>query len=201
MGRLSGEPDLIQKMTIADAAFAKGDLVNLESGQIDLAATGDSALVGVVLESISGGTGYEDHLMDITGGKPGEPLFKASSYNPNLNFHPMRTETLYVGGLSETSYGMNEYAIAQLDTLGNLVRRSVGGAGGKILVLDYARPVASPDDIWTDKVFDPDQKGQPRFARHFGMANILFSDGSVRAERPEDIDPIAPTAAMKWWMP
>lgn len=62
MGRLSGQPDLIQKMTIADAAFAKGDLVNLESGQIDLAATGDTALVGVVLEAISGGTTGTDQV-------------------------------------------------------------------------------------------------------------------------------------------
>jgi len=91
----------------------------------------------------------------------------------------------------ETNYGMNKYA------------RDVGGAGGKILVLDYSRYVASPDkpDDWTDKIFDPDQKGQPLFARHFGMANILFSDGSVHPERPVDIDPIAPTTAMKWWMP
>lgn len=62
MGRLSGQPDLIQKFTIADAAFAKGDIVNLESGQIDLAATDDAALVGVVLEAISGGTTGTDQV-------------------------------------------------------------------------------------------------------------------------------------------
>lgn len=62
MGRLSGQPDLIQKFVIADAAFAVGDLVNLESGQIDLAATNDSALVGVVLERITGGTTGTDKI-------------------------------------------------------------------------------------------------------------------------------------------
>jgi len=112
--------------------------------------------------------------------------------------------TLESGGgfdAAETSYGMNEYAFAKVTAEGKFVRGGIGGAGGKILVMDYSRPVASPDDIWTDEVFDPAQKGEPIFARHFGMVNILFSDGSVQAERPEDIDPIAPTAAMKWWMP
>jgi len=91
----------------------------------------------------------------------------------------------------QTDYGMNEYA------------RDVGGAGGKILVLDYLCYVASPDkpDDWTDKVFDPAKSGVPIFARHFGQANVLFSDGSVQPKRPADINPIAPTTAMKWWMP
>ena len=91
----------------------------------------------------------------------------------------------------ETNYGMNKYA------------RDVGGAGGKILVLDYSRYVAEPDkpDDWTDKIFDPDKRRVPLFARHFGQANVLFSDGSVHPERPADIDPKTPTTAMKWWRP
>jgi len=91
----------------------------------------------------------------------------------------------------QTDYGMNEYA------------RDVGGAGGKILVLDYLCYVASPDkpDDWTDKVFDPAKSGVPIFARHFGQANVLFSDGSVQPKRPADINPFAPTTAMKWWRP
>jgi len=153
----------------------------------------------VTLECISGGTAYTDHLMDK---ETGEVLFLASSYNANFNFSLARTVTLDVGGVTAepTSYGMNEYAIDKF-TDGELVRRGVGGAGGKILIMDYSRIVASPNDYWTDEVFDPAQGGEPIFARHFGMANILFSDGSVRPERPADIDPIAPTAAMKWWMP
>jgi len=105
-------------------------------------------------------------------------------------------------GAAETSYGMNEYAIDRVTDDGQRIR-GVGGAGGKILVLDYSRPVASPDkpDDWTDEVFNPDRSDVPRFARHFGMANILFSDGSVRPERPEDIDLFEPTKAMKWWLP
>jgi prepilin-type processing-associated H-X9-DG protein len=101
------------------------------------------------------------------------------------------TVTLDTHGASQTNYGMNKYA------------RDVGGAGGKILVLDYPLLVASPDkpDDWTDKVFDPAKSNVPIFARHFGQANILFSDGSVQPKRPADINPFAPTTAMKWWRP
>lgn len=45
--------DLVFKDT---ETLTKGDLVNLESGQIDLAATNDTALVGVVLETKAGTT-------------------------------------------------------------------------------------------------------------------------------------------------
>ena len=113
------------------------------------------------------------------------------------------TVTLQSGGgfdAAATSYGMNEYAIDKVMD-GKLIRGGVGGAGGKILVMDYSRIVASPNDYWTDKVFDPAKSGVPLFARHFGQANVLFSDGSVQPERPDDLNPIAPTAAMKWWMP
>ena len=116
----------------------------------------------------------------------GTPMTKAQ-----MDGGAQGTVTLDTIRPGETDYGMNKYA------------RDVGGAGGKILVMDYSRYVAEPDkpDDWTDKVFDPDQNKVPRFARHFGQANILFSDGSVHPERPEDIDPIAPTTAMKWWEP
>ena len=53
--RLSGAPPTIQTLTIKDTeTLTKGDLVNLESGEIDLAASNDTALVGVVLETKAG---------------------------------------------------------------------------------------------------------------------------------------------------
>lgn len=53
--RLSGGSPTIQTLTIKDTeTLTKGDLVNLESGEIDLAATNDTALVGVVLETKAG---------------------------------------------------------------------------------------------------------------------------------------------------
>lgn len=55
MYRLSGGQPTIQKLTFKDTeTLYKGDLVNLESGEIDLAATNDAALVGVVLKTTAG---------------------------------------------------------------------------------------------------------------------------------------------------
>ena len=159
------------------------------------------------VECISGSTGHTNSLMDKLA-NPSVELFKVPSNS--TQFSPTRTVQLQVGGAGvwEASYGMNEYAIDKLDAFGRLISRGVGGAGGKILVMDYLRLEAKTTDLWASLFFDPAQSGVPSFARHFGMANILFSDGSVRPERvntkdppPEDINPIAPTAATKWWMP
>jgi len=150
----------------------------------------------VLLECITAGTNCWNTIVDK---ETGEVLIRMK--HGGADWTPKPYTLLGVTG-EPTSYGMNEYAIDKYTVDMKFVRRGVGGAGGKILILDYSRPVAYPDkDDWTDEVFDPNQGGKPRFARHFGMANVLFSDGSVRPERPEDIDPMAPTAAMKWWMP
>jgi len=54
-GRVSKMPPTIQTLTIKDTeTLTKGDLVNLESGEIDLAATNDNALLGVVLNTAAG---------------------------------------------------------------------------------------------------------------------------------------------------
>jgi len=153
------------------------------------------------LRCISGFTKTPSSLMDRLTGKV---LFDTGS--DQWTFSPDRTITL--GGVAmDASYGMNEYALDKVDTDGKLIR-GVGGAGGKILVMDYLRLEAKTTDDWTDEFFDPDKTGVPRFARHFGMANVLFSDGSVRPMRPnnpeqpeEDINPFTLTAARKWWMP
>ena len=43
-----------QKITAQDTAtYYKGDIVNVESGEIDLGATGDTALIGPVIETVS----------------------------------------------------------------------------------------------------------------------------------------------------
>lgn len=53
--RLSGGAPTIQDLTFKDTeTITKGDLVNLETGEVDLAATNDTALVGVALETVSG---------------------------------------------------------------------------------------------------------------------------------------------------
>lgn len=53
--RLSGGAPTIQDLTFKDTeTLTAGDLVNLETGEIDLAATADANLVGVVLETQAG---------------------------------------------------------------------------------------------------------------------------------------------------
>lgn len=53
--RMNGGEPTIQKLTIKDTeTLTKGDMVNLETGEIDLGATGDTALLGIVLETKAG---------------------------------------------------------------------------------------------------------------------------------------------------
>lgn len=53
--RLSGGAPTIVELYFKDSeTLTKGDLVNLESGEVDLAATNDSALLGAVLETKAG---------------------------------------------------------------------------------------------------------------------------------------------------
>lgn len=60
--RQSGGDPTIQKLIIKDSeTLTKGDLVNLESGQIDLAASNDAALVGIVLETKAGTTAVTEY--------------------------------------------------------------------------------------------------------------------------------------------
>lgn len=52
---MSGNPPVIGTFTFKDTeTLTKGDLVNLESGEVDLAATADTALVGAVTETKAG---------------------------------------------------------------------------------------------------------------------------------------------------
>lgn len=53
--RLGGGDPTIQDLLFKDTeTLTKGDLVNLETGEVDLAATGDAALLGAVVETDSG---------------------------------------------------------------------------------------------------------------------------------------------------
>lgn len=53
--RESRQPPTIQTLTMATTeTLTKGDMVNLESGLVDLAVTTDTALIGIVLETKSG---------------------------------------------------------------------------------------------------------------------------------------------------
>lgn len=55
MYRLNGEEPTRVKFLFKDTeTLTKGDLVNLESGEVDLAATNDAALLGIALETKAG---------------------------------------------------------------------------------------------------------------------------------------------------
>lgn len=66
--RLSGGAPTIQKIVAADTAYKAGDMVNLETGQADLAATADANLLGVVLGTYSGLTAGTSEIDVITDG-------------------------------------------------------------------------------------------------------------------------------------
>lgn len=53
--RMSGGTATVQELTFKDTeTLTKGDLLNLESGEVDLAATGDAALLGIALNTKEG---------------------------------------------------------------------------------------------------------------------------------------------------
>jgi hypothetical protein len=53
--RECGKPPTIQKLTFKDTeTLTKGDMVNLETGEVDLAATADTALLGIAMETKAG---------------------------------------------------------------------------------------------------------------------------------------------------
>lgn len=76
--RLSGGKPTIQLLTYKDTeTLSKGDLVNIESGYIDLGATNDTALAGVLLETQAGTTQVTQGLV-IT-----DPDAVYGVYDPN----------------------------------------------------------------------------------------------------------------------
>ena len=54
-GRKSGQPATIQDLLCKDTeTLSKGDMANLESGEIDLGAAGDANFLGAILETQAG---------------------------------------------------------------------------------------------------------------------------------------------------
>lgn len=52
-GSLDGSEPIIQSFVVAnDEVLSRGELVNLESGELDAGATGDTALVGIATEAV-----------------------------------------------------------------------------------------------------------------------------------------------------
>jgi len=88
------------------------------------------------------------------------------------------------GSVADTSYGCNARA------------NRLSADAKKILLLDYDKLVAevlgaTPNDDWNRWVAP----------RHMGSCNVLYADGRVTGEFPDDIDPRVPNTQNKLWKP
>ncbi|MCP4379797.1 MAG: prepilin-type N-terminal cleavage/methylation domain-containing protein [bacterium] len=95
--------------------------------------------------------------------------------------------TVILGGSGVASYGMNA-----------LINR-VSDDPNKIMALDYSWLVASSAHDWSREYFASDIPGLPIFARHGRKVNVVFTDGSVRLKRPDEIDPNYPATRSTLW--
>ena len=67
--RISGGDPTIQDLLFKDTeTLTKGDMVNIETGEVDLAATGDTALLGMVMEVAISGTDSTTRIKVIVDG-------------------------------------------------------------------------------------------------------------------------------------
>ena len=85
------------------------------------------------------------------------------------------------------SYGMN----AEFNSTSN--------DGEKIMVLDYPWFLARSDHDWSSDRLAGNIPGIPIFARHYGKINVLFTDGSVRLRRPDEVNPADPAIQRTLW--
>lgn len=68
-GRMNGGDPTIQDLLFKDTeSLTKGDIVNIESGEVDLAVTTDTALLGVVMEVGVSGTDSTTRIKVIVDG-------------------------------------------------------------------------------------------------------------------------------------
>ncbi|MCA9187644.1 MAG: DUF1559 domain-containing protein [Pirellulaceae bacterium] len=98
-------------------------------------------------------------------------------------FHPTTSAVVQGGG--RTSYGVNQK--------GNYFTT---GDSNKILLVEYRKVVAGvvgedAKDLW------PEQMA----ARHTDLLNVLYEDGHVATETPEDIDPRVKQLHDQFWRP
>jgi prepilin-type processing-associated H-X9-DG protein len=95
-------------------------------------------------------------------------------------------KTFMLAIAAASSYGMSR----EIDRLGlGSLGATSGSAQDKILALDYARPVASPEDNWGEFKVVLDNATIYNFARHADQVNVLRLDGSVGSYDPRTIDP------------
>jgi prepilin-type processing-associated H-X9-DG protein len=95
-----------------------------------------------------------------------------------------------------TNYGLNaQSAIFREDS------RYLSDEPGRVLLMDYYKPLAMASDAWNGTDLDPNQDGVPIFARHDHRVNVLFTDGAVRTMHPDEINPAVPAFQLQYWGP
>ena len=81
----------------------------------------------------------------------------------------------------------------------NVNTRNLQG-GAKVLAIDYIWTGASHLHTWAT-MSRGERPELPVFARHHGLMNAVFMDGSVRLMKPEDIDPANEDVSKTYWLP
>ena len=127
------------------------------------------------------GAGYNFNLIDKTDDR--KILVTKSQMNGSADNEVVVGE----GGGGLASYGMN---VALQDIL---------KVPDKIMVMDYAWFVARTTHDWSGDKLKSNIPGIPIFARHNGQINVLFTDGSVRLKRPNEVNPANPDIERRLW--
>jgi uncharacterized protein YbcI len=79
--RLNGEPPTIRRLAFKNTAtLTRGDLLNLEGDEVNLGAVGDSDLVGVALETLSG-TASSSYIQVVT---DADAVYGVEDENPRI---------------------------------------------------------------------------------------------------------------------
>jgi len=95
-----------------------------------------------------------------------------------------------------TNYGLNaQSSITREDS------RYLSDEPGRVLLMDYYKPLAMASDAWTGTDLDPNGDGVPIFARHDHRINVLFTDGAVKTLHPVEINPASPAIQFQYWGP
>jgi prepilin-type N-terminal cleavage/methylation domain-containing protein len=95
-----------------------------------------------------------------------------------------------------TNYGLNaQSAIFRENS------RYMSDEPGRILLLDYYKPLAMAADAWNGTELDPNQDGVPIFARHNHRVNVVFNNGAVKTLHPIEVNPATPSVQLQYWGP
>ena len=162
---------------LEDVPFERGDL-DYDIG-IKVTENGDGT-VTLSVKQITG-AGYDFNLVDKTDNR--KILVRKYEMDGSADHEVIVGE----GGGGLASYGMNA------------AFQSILNDPDKIMVMDYAWFVARTTHDWSGEKLKSNIPGIPIFARHHGMINVLFTDGSVRLKRPDEVNPGDPDVQRTLW--